>query len=59
MDSPPRRSANVDRIARALAQSAGQPWDGLANYPGYTKNQWRERAALLLKAIEMPSLLDR
>lgn len=38
----------IDRLARALAQSAGQQWDSLANYPGYSKAYWRERAATLL-----------
>lgn len=44
----PPRSPQIDRLARALAQSAGQRWDALANYPGYSKAHWREQAATLL-----------
>lgn len=40
--------ADIDRLARALSQSAGQRWDALSNYPGYSKTYWREQAATLL-----------
>lgn len=48
----PPRSPQIDRLARALAQSAGQHWDALANYPGYSKAHWREQAAALLGLLD-------
>lgn len=44
--------ANIDRIARALAASAGVVWERLDHYPGYLRGIWRAEAAPLVAGIE-------
>jgi hypothetical protein len=39
----------VDQVARCMAANAGIIWDTLNDYPGYTKNYWREQARALLR----------
>ncbi len=50
MDENP--NANVDRIAAALASSAGVAWDRLDHYPGYLRGVWRAEAAQLIVALD-------
>ena len=40
--------ANIDRIARALAASAGVAWERLDPYPGYLRGIWRAKAKQIL-----------
>jgi hypothetical protein len=42
----------VDRIAAALASSAGVVWERLDHYPGYLRGMWRSEAARLISAME-------
>lgn len=44
--------ANIDRIARALAASAGVAWERLEPYPGYLRNIWRAKARQVLHHLE-------
>jgi hypothetical protein len=46
------RNADLDRIARALAASAGVSWERLDHYPGYLRGIWRSEAAHLLGSME-------
>ncbi len=46
------RKLNVDRIAAALASSAGVTWDRLDHYPGYLRGVWRAEAAELISALD-------
>ena len=46
-----RNAADLDYVARQLAARAGVCWDELNDYPGYTKNCWRDEARDLLAAI--------
>lgn len=45
--------ANIDRIARALAASAGVAWERLDNYPGYLRGIWRAKARRLLSHMDV------
>jgi hypothetical protein len=47
-----KQSPHVDRIAAALAASAGIVWERLDHYPGYLRGIWRAEAAQLIGAIE-------
>jgi hypothetical protein len=38
-----------ERLARALAATAGIEWASLRDYPGYGKNYWREKARNFFK----------
>lgn len=38
-----------ERLARALAATAGIEWSSLRDYPGYGKNYWREKARKFFK----------
>ena len=42
----------VDRIAAALASSAGVAWERLDHYPGYLRGMWRSEAARLISTME-------
>jgi hypothetical protein len=42
----------VDRIAAALASSAGVVWERLDHYPGYLRGMWRAEAMQLIGALE-------
>jgi hypothetical protein len=42
----------VDRIAAALASSAGVVWERLDHYPGYLRGMWRSEATRLISAME-------
>jgi hypothetical protein len=42
----------VDQVARGMAANAGIVWDMLNDYPGYTKNYWREQARAVLQVAE-------
>jgi hypothetical protein len=53
MDQPP--NLQVDRIAAALASSAGIAWERLDHYPGYMRGVWRAQAAQLISALERES----
>lgn len=41
-------SPEVERTARMLASAAGETWEKLPRYPGYSRNLWREEAAAIL-----------
>lgn len=47
----PMHTTDLDSIARQLAAAAGVYWDELNDYPGYTKNIWREQARVMISAI--------
>lgn len=47
--------ANIDRIARALAASAGVAWERLDAYPGYLRGIWRAKARQLLSHMDEES----
>ncbi len=53
MDQKP--NLQVDRIAAALAASAGVVWERLDHYPGYMRNIWRAQAAQLIGALDRES----
>jgi hypothetical protein len=38
------RTFNLDDLAMWLAGRAGEAWSQLNEYPGYTRNRWREQA---------------
>ena len=38
-----------ERLAKALAATAGIEWTSLRDYPGYGKNYWREKARSFFK----------
>jgi hypothetical protein len=42
----------IDRIAAALASSAGVVWERLDHYPGYLRGMWRSEAARLISTME-------
>jgi hypothetical protein len=46
LPSPERSSERrlLDARARELAEQSGVNWEELNNYPGYSKNIWRELA---------------
>lgn len=46
---------DVDRLARALAASAGQVWDQLCPYPGYLRNRFRQQARKTLGRLGHPT----
>ncbi|WP_380874317.1 hypothetical protein ACFB49_47170 [Sphingomonas sp. DBB INV C78] len=52
--------ANVDRVARTMAASAGIDWDSLNDHPGYARNYWRERARAVSATVrsEQAALID-
>ena len=50
MDQKP--NLQVDRIAAALASSAGIAWERLDHYPGYLRGVWRSEALQLITALE-------
>ena len=50
MDQKP--NLQVDRIAAALASSAGIVWERLDHYPGYLRGVWRSEAAQLIGALD-------
>jgi hypothetical protein len=50
MDHKP--NPHLDRIAAALASSAGVVWERLDHYPGYLRGVWRDEAALLIGAMD-------
>lgn len=41
----------IDQLARAMAANAGVAWDLLNDYPGYTRNYWRDQAETVLRAM--------
>jgi len=43
--------AEIDRLARTLAASAGVVWDQLDHYPGYMRSYWRGEARVLLDRL--------
>lgn len=48
--SPVRSSeAEIDRLARSMAASAGVVWDRLDHHPGYLRAYWRGEARILLE----------
>jgi hypothetical protein len=49
--NPPRPSPQIDRIAAALASSAGVVWDRLDHYPGYLRGVWRDEAMRLIGTL--------
>jgi hypothetical protein len=48
-----RRHENLtmdnEKLARALAATAGIEWASLRDYPGYGKNYWRDKARRFFK----------
>lgn len=46
---------DVDRVARALAASAGQVWEQLCPYPGFLRNRFRQQARQMLGRLSHPS----
>ncbi len=50
---PPVRTseAEIDRLARTMAASAGVVWDRLDHYPGYIRTYWRGEARALLDRL--------
>ena len=40
----------VERLARQLAQDAGKSWDRMSQYPGFERNEWRDKAERMLHA---------
>ena len=44
------RNIQIERLARALAASAGVVWDQLDAYPGYLRGVWLSQAKNLLGA---------
>ena len=50
--TPVRTSeAEIDRLARTMAASAGVVWDRLDHYPGYMRSYWRGEARILLERL--------
>jgi hypothetical protein len=45
------QEAEIDKIARVMAASAGVVWDRLDHYPGYLRGFWRNEARDLLSRI--------
>ena len=45
----------IDALARAMAANAGVAWDLLNDYPGYTRNYWRDQAEAVLRAVLPPA----
>jgi hypothetical protein len=45
----------IDALARAMAANAGVAWDMLNDYPGYTRNYWRDQAEAVLRAVLPPA----
>lgn len=43
--------ANIERVARALASSAGLVWDHMEKYPGYSRGIWVAKARQLLSGM--------
>jgi hypothetical protein len=41
----------IERVARALAASAGLIWDHMEKYPGYARGIWLNKARLLLTQV--------
>lgn len=57
--SPVRTSeAEIDRLARSMAASAGVVWDRLDHHPGYLRAYWRGEARLLLDRLTNGDLSD-
>lgn len=50
---------DLDTIARQLAASAGIFWDDLNDYPGYTKNIWRDQAQTVINAISAGTAITK
>jgi hypothetical protein len=50
MDHKP--SLQIDRIAAALATSAGVVWERLDHYPGYMRGMWRDEAKQLIGTLD-------
>jgi hypothetical protein len=44
------QNVQIERLARALAASAGVVWEHLDHYPGYLRGMWRSQAASLIGA---------
>jgi len=43
---------DIDELARRLAANAGIRWEMLSNYPGYARNVWRDKAQMMLRALD-------
>ncbi len=43
--------AEIDRLARTMAASAGVVWDRLDHHPGYMRAYWRGEARILLDRL--------
>lgn len=44
-----------EKLARALAATAGIEWGSLRDYPGYGKNYWRSKARSFFKLNLQPA----
>ena len=42
------QNIQIERLARALAASAGVVWERLDHYPGYLRGVWRSQAMRLI-----------
>lgn len=51
MTHPRSSEAELDRLARAMAASAGIVWDQLDYHPGYLRAYWRGEARQLLNRL--------
>ena len=47
---------DLDRLAMRLAAEQGKAWQEMADFPGYSRNIWRE-AARLAVARTMPGVI--
>jgi hypothetical protein len=41
----------IEKLAKAMAASAGVVWDQLNAYPGFERGRWRSEARLALRRI--------
>jgi len=48
--------ADIERVARALAASAGLIWDHMEKYPGYARGIWLSKARQLVSHMGPASL---
>lgn len=51
MTAPNSSEAEIDRLARMMAASAGVVWDRLDHHPGYLRAYWRGEARHLLSRM--------
>lgn len=44
---------DTERLAKAMAAAARIDWTSLPDYPGFSKNYWREKARALIQSAEL------